>query len=478
MYTPIARTEIADRLNHLRDLFRAVRASDAESLRAHEKRETITKNLLSNLGRTKDHPTLRTVLDVTEIFSLTLDGAHRLFGYDLDKIRQYDLRLNGGVTHIVETYSFYRDLPIDLPFLFVATALFESGTTLHDLVSEWQTQIPIRAIEEEGWRRPGSFYVHVGTEDSLGSSLPPGSIALVGPVSRSEERRPDPRTTYLLQFGNGYRCCKCLVTGTKLVLLPDGPYTGTREFPYPGSVRVAGRVRMFALSLPMPQYPKLGPLPTSPQGAPLILPWEHTTRDQLFLAKHRRYTRPNDERAKMREVLRDAFGSSLTGRTERRYRRPSESRPHIDSLIQMVILNTTRYSDAIRSDRPLTSDRGRFSLDTLLRARSLEDLIDRSPTALTPRPTELWQGLRERYTEWPESLSARFPGLKAMEDRVVRLPIGTELRGTAPKIPAGSILLLEPSTTSLRDGDRAPDASAWSRPIYGSDRDIPYLNVA
>ncbi|WP_212733134.1 hypothetical protein [Terriglobus roseus] len=430
----------------------------------------MTKNLLSNLVRTKEHPTLRVVLDIAEAFRLTLDGAHQLFGYQLDAIRHIDRALNGSRTHIVEAYSFYRDLPVDLPFLLVASTLLNSHAALHDLVSEWQTQIPIRAIEGEGWRRPGSFYIHVGTEDSLGSSLPPGSMALVEPISRKEELRPNPRATYLLQFGNGYRCCKCLVTGTKLILLPEGPYPGVREFRYPGMVRVAGRVRMFALSLPMPDYPKPGMLPPSPQGAPLILPWEHPTRDRLFLAKHRRFTRRTEERAEIRDALHATFGNSLTERTERRYRLPSESRPHVDSLIQMVILNTARYSDAIRWDRPLTADRGHYSLDTLLTARNLAELIDHSSSALTPQPIEMWNALREQYTEWPEPLSARFPDLRAMEDRIVRLPVGSELRGTSPPIPSGSILLLNPSTSSIESVEHTHRAGAWSRPIYALRR--------
>jgi hypothetical protein len=39
----------------------------------------------------KAHPALNTILELAEIFSLTLDGAHRLFGYDLESIREYDV---------------------------------------------------------------------------------------------------------------------------------------------------------------------------------------------------------------------------------------------------------------------------------------------------------------------------------------------------------------------------------------------------
>ena len=112
---------------------------------------------------------------------------------------------------------------------------------LRDLVPTWQTASPIRALEGEGWHEPGAFYVHVGTEDSLGSSLPPGAMALVEPISNDERLQPSPRRIYLLQFGNGYRCSHCVATGGKLRLFSTGKaYLGQEAFSYPGSVRIAG----------------------------------------------------------------------------------------------------------------------------------------------------------------------------------------------------------------------------------------------
>jgi hypothetical protein len=39
---------------------------------------------------------------------LTKDGGYRLFGYDLDAIREYDLYLNGGRTHIERPHECLR----------------------------------------------------------------------------------------------------------------------------------------------------------------------------------------------------------------------------------------------------------------------------------------------------------------------------------------------------------------------------------
>jgi len=205
VYRPVPRNEISDAVAHLRELHRQLRPSNDRERYAFERRELITKNLLSNLRRTGDHPTLSMLLEVADIFSLTIEGAHRLFGYDLDGIRECDRRLNGGRTHIVDAVAFERDLLVDLPLQLASPEVFASDGTLRELVQSWQRDVPMRALKGPAWRRPGAFYVHVGTEDSLGSSLPPGSMALVEPIDEEEARQPNPRSTYLLQFANGYR---------------------------------------------------------------------------------------------------------------------------------------------------------------------------------------------------------------------------------------------------------------------------------
>jgi hypothetical protein len=100
VYKPIPRSEIIDALVHIRDLHRRIKPRNDRDLRAKERREAATRYLLSNLPRTNDHPTLNTLLEIADICSLTVEGAHRLFGYNLRGIREYDLRLNGGRTHI------------------------------------------------------------------------------------------------------------------------------------------------------------------------------------------------------------------------------------------------------------------------------------------------------------------------------------------------------------------------------------------
>ena len=479
MYNFVSREQIADTLVHLRGLFREIPLSSEKDYRAHERREILTKNLLSNLFRTKDHPTLHVVLEVADVFSLTLDGAHRLFGYELERIREYDLELNAGRTHIVETYPFERDRPVDLPFQFGSDEAFARSATVQDLVLNWHTNTPIRTLESGGWQQPNAFYVRVGTEDSLGSSLPPGSLALVVPVEEAERVRPNPRAIYLLQFSNGYRCSRCVVSGGKLLLLTSGrQYTGPQEFSYPERVRIAGRIRMFALSLPVPDYPLLRSLPTSQHSAPLILPWEHHSMDRLFWAKHHRFRRSKQELLRIGEVMEAIFHTKLSSRTERRYRRSTSSLPHVDALLQLTVSHLARYTDVLRVQRLVHSDRGRYSLDTLLNTRHLGDLSGASRKPHRPVPRDRWTKLRNEFVEWPALLSMRNPELHSLEKRIVRLPEAIAVQGLDPPIAAGSLLLLE-KTLEIPEIQREM-RTGWGRRIYalhrGSDLVFGYLD--
>lgn len=466
MYKPVPRSQIVNALVHLRGLFRQIKPSNERESRAHERREIATKNLLSNLPRTNEHPTLNAVLEIADIFSLTLDGAHQLFGYDLGELQDYDFRWNGGRTHIIESYVFKRDLLVDLPSKFGSRERFGFDAALRELVLDWQAKIPIRALEEEGWRQPGAFYVHVGTEDSLGSSLPPGALALVEPIGEGERLRPNARAIYLLQFGNGYRCSRCVVTRGKLILLVSARnYTGPQEFAYPGGVRIAGRIRFFALSLPIPDYPMLRPLPSSQPSAPLILPWEHTSMDRLFAAKKQRFRQSREERAGIREALETVFHSRLSGRTERRYRSPTPSMPHVDALIQLSVMSVARYTDSLRAHRSLPSDLRRFSLHSLLSASHLADVTALNRSAHLPMPADIWEDRRREFVEWPTLLSANFPQLRSWDERVIRLSRGIPINGLDPSLSPGSLMVLERMSGTPDTGGDARKAG-WSRPLY------------
>lgn len=466
VYRPVSRSDIVDVVQHLRELFRRSPPSTVKDQLAAERRELIFKNLVSNLRRMGPHPMLNHVLELADAFSLTVEAAHHIFGYHLDELRMLDEELNSGRTHIVDAYPFNRDLRIELPGQLATEEVFARDASLKEMVLSWQKDVPIRVLSEVlGWQSPTVFYVRVGLEDSLGSALPPGSLALVHPVGHAEASRPDPRAIYLLQFGNGYRCSRCVVSGTKLIIISSGSLqSGPREFLYPSSVRVVGRVRLFALRLPTKIRLAPNPLPPTPSPAPLILPWEHRSLATLFSAKHSRFWRSRPERTHVRERVEFAFQSELSQRTARRYRRPTSSVPHVNTLLQLNVTHFARYSDSLKIHLG-RSDFGRFSLESLLQSQKLPEPLLAESAGHLPTPLDRWEYLCRMFVEWPTLLSLNIPRLEPLSDKIVRLAHGESLPNLYPPIGPGSLLLLE-SVGSERDLHQEKKLAGWQRPIY------------
>lgn len=466
LYKFIDRKEIIERVSHIRMLHRGIAPTTDREQNLQERRNQKAKDLLSNLRRTGEHPMLSMVLEFGDMHSLTADGAHSLFGYHLDTIREYDLLLNGGRTHIVESYPFQRDLPVELPLELAPPETFLRNASLETLVRTWQKDIPICELEHAGWCRRGAFYVHVGTEDSLGSSIPPGSTALVEPIPDEESRQPNPRFIYLLQFQNGYRCSRCVVTRGRLQLLTsDRSYHGPEVFSYPSSVRIAGRVRLFALSLPLVTPPMLRSLSRYDGNAALILPNEQPTRDRLFSTKYKRFVRSEEEKQAINRLLQATLHSNVSERTKRRYRSQTESSPHVDAMIQMTIEHFARYSDALRTSGYRLRDRGRFSLDAMLHAKHFSDLPGGETKMIMPYPPEVWEARRREIIEWSTLLSLKFPHLSRWGNRVIRIGEETGIKEIEPRIRPGSWVVVEEMPT-MTPTVSAADKKGWSRPLY------------
>lgn len=472
MYEFVDRSEIIERIEHIRELHRQFKPSMERERILHERREQKVKDFLSNIRRTSLHPMLNLVRELQELCSLTPEGGHRLFGFDLDAIREYDAVLNDGRTHIVESYVFHRDLLVELPMELASAEAFRNNATLETLVRSWQRNIPIRALNRPGWHKPGTFYVHVGTEDSLGSSLPAGALALAEPIGQEEAERPNPRMIYLLQFRNGYRCSRCVVSRGKLQLLSQSrDYRGAQEFAYPSSVRIAGRIGVFAVSLPLQEHSSGRGISSYDGSAPLILPWENQTRGSLLATQHKRFVRSSREKQHVAELLQGRLHSKLSERTRRRYRSDTPSDPHVDALIHISVELYTRYSDALRTGGYPLRDRGRYSLETLLEAKQLADLPIVRAEAKTPSPPAVWEARRDEMVEWPALLSLKFPQLSLWSQRIVRVGEESGIRTVEPQIRPGSWILLE-KLPAIPDISSDASRTGWARPIYALRRGL------
>ncbi len=475
MYTAVAHSEIVNRVKHIRDLHRQIKPSSEMEVQAFKRREQKTKDLLSNLQRTGGRPTLQLAFDFGYQNSMTTDGAHRLFGYDLDAIRAFDHKINSERTHLIESHVFGRDLPIELPLELADSDAFKRTAPLSSLVRQWQRDVPMRTLDRPEWRRPGTFHVCIGTQDSLGSSLPPGSIAQVEPINEAEIQSPNPRSIYLLQFQNGYRCSRCVVTRGRLHLLTsERSYRKSEDFAYPLAVRIVGRVRVFALTLPLPESPVRQSLPEYAGSGRLVLPWEQSTRQGLLATEYRRFVRSPEERDRIHSLIERELGSQLSERTKRRYRSDSNSEPHIDVLIHMTLEHFARYTDSLRTGGFALRGAARFSLETLLHTAHYRDLFASRRVARVPVPTEVWEERRSEMGGWPAILSARFPNPGAGEDRFLRLAESLQINGLEPRVGPGSWLMLEPCSGHV-EAQHDSTRRGWSRPMYALRRGVEIL---
>jgi hypothetical protein len=104
----------------------------------------------------------------------------------------------------------------------------------------------------------------------------------------------------------------------------------------------------------------------------------------LLATKHRRFKRPKEQEQVIRDVLKAELQAKLSGRSERRYRGATSSEPHVNALIHLTVAHAARYTDALRAGGSLRSDKGRFSLEALLKATHLEDLLVQPHSANPP----------------------------------------------------------------------------------------------
>jgi hypothetical protein len=203
----------------------------------------------------------------------------------------------------------------------------------------------------------------------------------------------------------------------------------------------------------------------------LILPWEHGTRDRLFATEHKRFKRSKEDERFVHNFLLKELNAKLSDRSARRYRRPSSSTPHVNALIHLTLAHLARYTDTLRAGGSWVSDRGRFSLETLLNAKSLEEAQLFHRKAYLPTPGDVWEAWLREFVEWPPLLSMKFPQLRLWDERVIRLTEGCTLGGLVPPLSPGTWALFEKSQ-AIPDIQSELRKTGWSRPIYALRRGL------
>jgi hypothetical protein len=466
MYRPLPNEEIARTIIKLRDLYRRSPVDTVEGHQWAAARESFCSDLISNLRHAGTHPTPRVLYELSRYFRLTVDGAYRMFGYDLSQIQAYDFRLNSDRTHLIESYAFRRDMRVDVPLQLGDESAFSRTALLQDLVKSWQTNLSIRSIAGQHWQKPGMFYVVIGTSDSIGSGVPAGAVASVQPVSEEEQRSPKPNAIYLLQTGNCYCCYGCVVHKKRLSLIVHGGgFRGVSDFLYPGEIRILGRLRMFATELPLQSTAAGSLFAVSAKRAALVSPWDHHSLHELFGMEGLRIERSLPDWDQKRAVIEEALGIAISARTFRRYRQKTKSTPHTSTLIALSLAYVTRYSDVLRTLRFLDHEDDVFSLEHLLGVNRIQDLPPPEEAARRPYPEAVWNALMRRWGEWPLLLSMKMPQLAVMKDNVLRIVQTSDYSGLDPIIPSGSLLLTK-EITAMPNIVEDCGKVGWLRPIY------------
>ncbi|MFT4111315.1 hypothetical protein [Silvibacterium sp.] len=477
IYREVSINEIVEQLEHIRQLHRGVHPSSERARIIHDKREQKIKDFLSNIRRTGVRAMVPMVHELEELCGLTTGSGYRLLGYELDAIREYDHVLNAGRTHIVESHIFERDIRIELPLELAENPAIDADCTLQNFVRSWQRDVPLRALDGSTWRHRNVFYVHVGTEDSLGSCLPAGSMAQVELIGKEEVLQPVPNTIYLIQLRNGYRFSRCVATlgRIQLLLSLEGCFDKEEIYPYPSdALRIVGKVLSFALNLPLPEYRAIRAIQQYSGTAAMLLPWEHRTRGSYLATKHRRFIRPDEEAEFLAKVLASKLPKLASERSKRRLRSDNRSEPHVDGLIQTTLESYARFSDSLRLSGYLSKDANLFSLETFLQARNYADLMTLKMGARPPFPESAWKMMRAELVDLTPLLLLKFPRLSRVEDRIIRVSQKSELPALNPAVNAGSWMLLE--NVSI-----APDVQGdalklgWHRPLYALRRGLTTL---
>ena len=459
MYEQVPVHQVIKYLTHIHGLYR--RDAHAQKYRTCQE---LLRRTIDNLKRGRSSLSPATLGELSRQAKLTIGGALCLVGYPLDQLREVEIRLNGHRTRIIESYPFDQDRKIDLPKILTNNA-FGRTALLSEIVRDWQTAISIRALRGPAWRRRRFFYAQVGVEDLGLSGIPPGAFLAVEPISGDQQKWDDILSVYFLQFKNGYRCSRCVVSDGKLTLLPySHRYFGRHDFLYPEEVRIVGRVRGFVATIPPSTFAQAESRP-APSKSPLILPWEQSSLSALLRTEGLRLRLDRQKVERANQGLKSLLGITVSERTLRRYHHGAETRPSAGVLVALCLIHSVRFSDVLRLVGLLRDESEYFSLSTWLQAATMDELRSVLHDAITPTPSAAWDYLMREWGAWPTLISIIIPSLRKLENRILRIEQDKLFPGLPPSIRPGTFALID-ELGDLPDTGADRDKDEWGRPIY------------
>jgi hypothetical protein len=100
MYTSVSWREVIERVEHIREPHRQIRATSEQGRAVHTQHERRVKDFISNLRRTAARPTANMVRDLADACSLATDGAYRSSATSWTASGSSTWISTGGRTHI------------------------------------------------------------------------------------------------------------------------------------------------------------------------------------------------------------------------------------------------------------------------------------------------------------------------------------------------------------------------------------------
>lgn len=456
----------ADILRHILRLYRYSVSDVVAATAALGPQFALGKNFVSNARRSRTMPRQTHLYGLAKVLNLTIGGAYRIFHIRVDQLRDMDKQLNSSRTRLIESYSFYRNQKIDLPLALAPTVSLDRSTYVSEWVPSWQ-RVPVRAMETAVWRPQELLHAQIGVDDDTAHpAIPRGATVLAIPADPREARHPNPDNHYLIQHGHGYLCTRCSTEhGLLHVLSSGGFYPGPRHFGLNIESRVFARAIAYFSPLPLPPAQSSAAERHGPP-APIVLPWEHSSQQQLVSAERMRSGRTSKEFDELGEQARSLLGYGVRGR----FAEEIEDSPHLPnthSVLALSVMCSLRFQDVLRSGGMSIDDATRFSLDTLLGAHTLDELPRTFDEALAPLPPASWSRLQDIWRPYSALLSVCSPTLMHKQTPWFYLHQSEHYRGMDTLIPSGSIVLLHPLSAQQASQPIPEDNRRdWERPIY------------
>jgi transcriptional regulator with XRE-family HTH domain len=201
-------------------------------------------------------PSIHKLYSLAIVYSLSLASVLRIYGLDLDRMREIAASLQLPRTRLVDTFVYDPEQTVPLPTKLRSHVSLESTTLISQIVDTWG-DIPIALVAEVlGGRGSRPLCGFIGLKDySMWPLLRPGSFVIVDIDQRkvvstdswpTEHHRP----IYFLEMRDGYACGWVQLKHGMLELIPH-PLSGcpVREWPYPREVEILGRVKAMATDL-------------------------------------------------------------------------------------------------------------------------------------------------------------------------------------------------------------------------------------